>query len=68
MADGPGERARECRNIMLNHLKQARTEMFSLDTEQEDVHGMASHPKISTKKVAHRRKKATSPTRKRKKI
>ena len=67
MADGPGDRAKECRNIMLKHLKQARKEMFSLDAEQEDMHGMASHPKISNKKVARRRKKATSPNKRKKK-
>ena len=67
MADGRGERAKECRNIMLKHLKQARKEMFSLDAEQEDMHGMASHPKISNKKVARRQKKATSPNKRKKK-
>ena len=67
MADGQGDRAKECRNIVLKHLKQARKEMFSLDAEQKDMHGIASHPNISNKKVARRRKKATSPNKRKKK-
>ena len=67
MADGPGERAEGCRKIMQKKLQEARTEMFSLNTEHENIHGMASYPEISSKKVARRRRKATSPKKRRRK-
>ena len=67
MADGRGERAEGCQKNMRKKLQEAKREMFRLNTEHENIHGMASHPKISTKKVARRRRKATSPNKRRKK-
>ena len=61
MADGPGERAEGCQKNMRKKLQEARRGMFSLNTEHENIHDMASHPEISSKKVARKRRKATSP-------
>jgi hypothetical protein len=61
-ADSKSVHGTHCWKLMKKHMSACKKEMFSHDVSEHEGSGIASHPVIATgKKVAHRKKKATSP-------